>query len=70
MDISNMSVDMIPVLATGMSTAKVQNEVSTALTAKVLDTAEQSGAALIDMMRRTMELSVNPNVGSNFDVSI
>lgn len=70
MGISEMSVDMIPSLATAMSSAKVANQVSTAMLAKTLDVTEQGGAALIDMMRSSMERSVNPSVGGNIDVSV
>ncbi|MEI3211625.1 MAG: YjfB family protein [Lachnospiraceae bacterium] len=37
---------------------------------KSLDDAESAGAGMIQMMDRSMELSVNPSVGSNIDVLI
>ena len=37
---------------------------------KTLDTQEQAGAALLDMMRRSMEHSVNPSLGGNIDISL
>ena len=49
-----------------MATQRVQNEVGTAMLAKSLDTFEQAG----EDMTRMMELSVNPAVGANFDVSV
>ncbi|MBR4725467.1 MAG: YjfB family protein [Lachnospiraceae bacterium] len=65
-----MSPDAIPALSVMMSSAKVSNEVSTSMLKKTLDVSEQGGQALIDMMRSSMELSVNPAVGGNFDVSV
>ena len=38
--------------------------------AESLDDAESAGAGMIQMMDRSMELSVNPSVGSNIDVLI
>ncbi len=70
MNISEMSPDAIPALSVAMSSAKVSNAVSTSMLKKTLDVSEQGGQALIDMMRSSMERSVNPAVGSNFDVSV
>ncbi|MBO4415006.1 MAG: YjfB family protein [Lachnospiraceae bacterium] len=65
-----MSPDSIPALSVMMSQSKVSNEVSTSMLKKTLDVSEQGGEALIQMMRSSMELSVNPSVGGNFDVSV
>ncbi len=65
-----MSPEMIPALSTAMSTAKVQNEIGVSVLAKTLDVTDAASAAMLDMMRKSMELSVNPMVGSNFDVSV
>ncbi len=70
MNISEMSPDAIPSLSVAMSSAKVSNAVSTSMLKKTLDVSEQGGQALIDMMRSSMERSVNPAVGSNFDMSV
>ena len=70
MNISEMSPDSIPALSVMMSQSKVSNEVSTSMLKKTLDVSEQGGEALIQMMRSSMELSVNPSVGGNFDVSV
>jgi len=70
MDISSMSIDMIPALSTALSTAEVQNQVNVALMAKSLNSFEESGLATIEMMRKSMELSVNPGIGANIDISI
>ncbi len=70
MDISTMSPEMIPALSTIMANNKVQTQAGELVFAKVLDTNESSGQALIDMMRSTMERSVNPSVGANIDISL
>ena len=70
MDISQMSPEAIPAMSVMMSQAKVSNQVSTAMLSKTLDVSEQGGQALIQMMRSSMERSVNPSVGGNFDLSV
>lgn len=57
-------------LATSLSQVNTVSQVSVAMLSKSLDTSEQQGASLISMMDRSMELSVNPNVGGNFDMSV
>lgn len=66
MDITGLSVDSIPTLAMGMSQINTLQSVNTALMSMSLDTASAQGSALAKMM----ELSVNPSVGSNFDMSV
>lgn len=46
------------------------SQVGTAMLSKSLDNMEQNGAAMVAMMDRSMELSVNPGIGGNFDVSV
>lgn len=58
MDISEISVSM--------NQTSLMNAVSTAVLSMSLDTAETAGENMIKMM----ELSVNPNIGSNIDVSV
>ena len=60
----------IPELSTAMATVNLQNQVGVAVLSKALDSTEQSGSSLINMMDRSMELSVNPNIGSNFDMYV
>lgn len=60
----------IPELSTAMANVNLQNQVGVAVLSKALDSTEQSGASLINMMDRSMELSLNPNVGSNFDIYV
>ena len=58
----------IPELSTTLANMNLQNQVGVAVLSKALDSTEQSGTSLINMMDRSMELSVNPNIGSNFDM--
>lgn len=58
MDISEISIST--------NQTSLMNAVSTAVLGMSLDTAETTGENMVKMM----ELSVNPNVGSNFDVSV
>lgn len=60
----------IPELSTTLANMNLQNQVGVAVLSKALDSIEQSGTSLINMMDRSMELSVNPNVGSNFDMYV
>lgn len=57
-------------LSTALSSVNTLNQVGTAMLSKTLDTQESQGAALVNMMDRSMELSVNPNIGANFDMSV
>ena len=66
MDITGLSVDSIPTLAMGMSQINALQSVNTALMSMSLDNASAQGSELAKMM----ELSVNPAVGGNFDMSV
>lgn len=58
-------------LSTSLSQIQTQNSYGVAMLSKSLDTNEQMGASLISMMNRsTMEQSVNPHIGSQFDMSV
>lgn len=58
-------------LSMSLSQIQTQNNVGVAMLSKSLDTNEQMGDSLISMMNRsTMEQSVNPYVGSHFDMSV
>ena len=70
MELSSITPDMIPSLTVLSSQEKVATKAGTAMLAKTLDTQEQNGAALINMMRSSMERSVNPSVGGHIDVSL
>ncbi|MEG1801982.1 MAG: YjfB family protein [Lachnospiraceae bacterium] len=58
MDIAGLSI--------AMSTARVSNEVSTAVLSKNLDTMEQMG----DGMKKMLEKSVTPELGQNMDIRV
>lgn len=60
----------IPELSTTLANMNLQNQVGVAVLSKALDSTEQSGTSLINMMDCSMELSVNPNIGSNFDMYV
>ena len=60
----------IPELSTALANVNLTNQVGTAILSKALDTSEAAGQSLISMMDRSMELSVNPAVGSNFDMFV
>ena len=60
----------IPELSTALANVKLQNQVGIAVLGKALDNTETVGESLIQMMDRSMELSVNPAVGSNFDMYV
>lgn len=60
----------IPELSTALSNVNLMTQVGTAVLSKALDNSEAAGAGLINMMEHSMELSVNPAVGSNFDMYI
>lgn len=68
MELSGMSPDMIPQLSTIMRTQSVMDKVGSRMLSKTLETNEQIGSAMIDMMKSSMERSVNPSVGGNIDV--
>lgn len=70
MDISSISPESIQTLSVLSAQNKVMDQVGTTMLAKTMDVAEQGGQALIQMMRSSMELSVNPSVGGNIDVSL
>ena len=56
----------IPALSMTMAQTDVLGKVGTGILSKTLDVASEDGAALTKMM----ELSVDPTVGANFDMSV
>lgn len=60
----------IPELSTALANVQLTNQVSIAVLDKALEHSEATGASMINMMDRSMELSVNPNVGSNVDILV
>lgn len=63
MDIAEVSM--------GVSQIQVMNSIGTAVLAESLELVEQSGQGLLEMMdKAAMEQSVNPNLGTNIDVTV
>ena len=60
----------IPELSTALANVEIGTKIGTAMLSKALDTSEATGESLIRMMDRSMELSVNPAGGSNFDMLV
>lgn len=60
----------IPELSTTLANVNLQNQVGVAVLDKAMESSETAGAGLINMMDRSMELSVNPGVGGNFDMMV
>ena len=60
----------IPELSTALSNVQAANQVSVAVLDKALESAEATGAGILNMMDRSMELSVNPYVGGNIDMLV
>lgn len=59
----------IAALSMALSQQSVGLQVGVAVTKLAMDTGEQSGQLMADMLRG-MELSVNPNVGSQIDIKL
>lgn len=63
MDIAGVSM--------ALANISTQSEVSTAVLGKAMDTNEQLGEGLVQMIdAAAMERSVNPGIGANFDMHI
>lgn len=61
----------IPALSMALSQSKTLGDVGTAVLGKALDTAKEQGAVMTEMIdTAAMELSVNPHIGSNFDMRV
>ena len=58
-------------VSTALSNVSLQSKVGTAVLSKAMDTNEALGAGMIEMIdAAAMERSVNPAVGSNFDMYV
>ena len=62
----DFDIASIPSMSMAISQSGSLEKVGTAVLSKSLDVANENAAALT----RMMELSVNPNVGASFDVSV
>ncbi len=60
----------IAALSMTLANIELGDRIGTAVLDKALESAEVAGASMIQMMDRSMELSVNPGIGGNFDVSV
>ena len=56
----------VAALSTALSNAQLANQVSVQVLSMSLDTLETAG----DGMRKMMEMSVNPAIGGNIDISV
>ncbi len=59
-------LDSIANMSMSMSQANLMNQISTQVLSMSLDTLEESASEITKLM----ESSVNPNLGSNFDIQI
>lgn len=58
-------------VSTALSNVSLNSRIGTAVLAKALDTEEALGAGIVEMIdAAAMERSVNPHIGSNFDMSV
>ncbi len=63
MDIAEVSM--------ALANASVLSQVGTAVLDKALEASRELGAGMVQLMdAAAMELSVNPNVGANFDMRV
>lgn len=60
------SLPDIPAISMAMAQTDVLGKVGTGILSKTLDVATEDSAAISKMM----ELSVNPEIGGNFDISV
>lgn len=60
----------IPEVSTALANTQLMNQVGIAVLDKALENSETAGQSLINMMNRSMELSVNPHIGGNIDLLI
>lgn len=61
----------IPELSMALSQTKALRDVGVAVLSKAMDTALEQGSAMASMIDSyAMELSVNPDIGANIDISL
>jgi hypothetical protein len=60
----------IPELSMALSMSQLQTNVGVAMLSKSLDMVSEASETLTQMMDSSMELSVNPDIGSNIDLRI
>lgn len=58
-------------LSSGISANNISSQLSVAILSKQLDQQQTEGAALLDMMDKSMmEQSVTPHIGKNVDIYV
>ena len=60
----------IPALSMALSQTQLMNDFGVAMLSKSLDNMQDMGAKMVETMDASMELSVNPGIGGNFDLRI
>lgn len=60
----------IAALSTALAQSDVMNSVSIVILDKTLEMSQDLGTGLVNMLDNSMELSVNPHIGSNIDVLV
>ncbi len=60
----------IPQLSMAMSQNRLMQDFGVAMLDMSLENMQTQGGALADIMRSSMELSVNPDIGANIDLSV
>ena len=61
----------IGALSTALASSQINSQFGVAMLSKTLDTQKTESQGLIEMIdSASMERSVNPNIGSNFDMSV
>ncbi|MBQ9512521.1 MAG: YjfB family protein [Lachnospiraceae bacterium] len=60
----------VAALSMNLAQINTMNSFGVAMLDKNLDMMKDAGAAMVQMMDSSMELSVNPNVGGNFDMRV
>lgn len=64
----------IAALSTNMAQSKLMSSVGFAVLGKVLDQTRQSGGQITELLEsapaQNLELSVNPDIGGQFDMSV
>lgn len=65
-----MPVLDVPQLSMDLSMGKLQRDFGVAMLDMSLESAVSQSGALVDMMRSSMELSVNPDIGGNIDIAV
>ena len=66
LDLTNLSVETIPALSQAMAQSEIMESVGVAMLGEAIDVSSADMSALT----KSMELSVNPDIGANIDYSL